>query len=274
MQLQETSFHQHSNARSALPLARYLEGLSSPRALLEDTFIDPSDEPDKARGVKGLAKRVLPLSTRVALRERWRTAITDALRPYERRRARALVRSGQPVRLHLGSGYLHKDGWVNVDLAVIPAPVELRWNLVHPLPFEDGTVDAIFHEHLLEHIPAQFGMQLLRDSFRVLRQGGVLRIGVPDAGAYLLDYARGGGGIIERMRPGRPTPMLAVQELFYRYNHRTMFDGETLVAFCLAAGFDRAEVMEYGQSTLAPCPDSEERRAESVYVEAYKGGLE
>lgn len=272
MQLQDTVIHQPTNGRHALPLTRYLERLSSPRALLEDAVIEADIEPAADGAVRGLAKRVLPLGVRVALRERWRTAITDALRPYERRRARALADSGQAVRLHLGSGYLHKDGWVNVDLAVIPAPVELRWNLVHPLPFEDGTVDAIFHEHLLEHIPAQFGMQLLRDSHRVLKPGGVLRVGVPDAGAYLRDYASGGGGIIDRMRPGRPTPMLAVQEVFYRYNHRTMFDGETLVAFCLAAGFEHAEVKAFGESTLSPCPDSEERRAESVYVEAYKGG--
>jgi predicted SAM-dependent methyltransferase len=253
-----------------MQLAQYLEQLRNPRATLEDVFASPNAAAAPAPRLKRVAKAILPVGMRVSLRERWRTTVTDVLRPWEQRRARRIAQRQSAVRLHLGSGYLHKDGWVNVDLAVMPTPTELRWNLVHPMPFEPNTVDAVFHEHLLEHIPAEHALSLLKDSYRVLRSGGILRIGVPDAGAYARSYVSGGRGMIESQRPGRPTAMLALQELFYRYNHRTMFDGETLTLFCRAAGFDEARVMTFGESAIEPCPDSVERRDETLYVEAVK----
>src|SRR6266700_1443328 len=59
-------------------------------------------------------------------------ALTAAKRPGERRRAETASRS-RNLRLHLGSAWQPKDGWLNVDLA--GHPVDLTWNLAHGLPF-------------------------------------------------------------------------------------------------------------------------------------------
>ncbi len=188
---------------------------------------------------------------------------TDALRPRERRRAQSLTAT--PLRLHLGSAGSVKEGWVNVDLA--GHPTELAWNLLRPLPFQDGTADAVFHEHVLEHFPLSDGLRLIDDSFRILRPGGVLRVGVPDAGAYAHSYTRGGEGIIKRVRPGRPTPMMALAEIFYSHGHRWMYDGETLAYVMSAAGFTNVAERPFGESAISPAPDSASRRDETVYVE-------
>ncbi len=135
------------------------------------------------------------------------------------------------------------------------------------MPFPDGTADAVFHEHVLEHFSLSDGLQLIDDSFRVLRPGGVLRIGVPDAGAYAHSYTRGGTGVIERVRPGRPTPMMAFAEIFYSHGHRWMYDAETLAYVMSAAGFTSVAERPFGESAISPAPDSESRRDETVYVE-------
>jgi SAM-dependent methyltransferase len=192
-----------------------------------------------------------------------RLAATRALRSRERRRLAELPR---PLRLHLGSGNEHKDGWVNVDLAGYP--VEAAWNLARPLPLQDGSVEAIFHEHLLEHLTLEEGLAFCRECHRLLRPGGVLRIGVPDAGAAARSYAEDPGAFLEEARPGRPTAMLALQELFYYPGHRTMYDFQTLALLLRAAGFDRPEQRAFGETALEPPPDSPHRRAETLYVEA------
>jgi transposase InsO family protein len=77
----------------------------------------------------------------------------------------------------LGSGGERKAGWVNVDL--LGDPVDVAWNLASPLPFAPESVDAVFHEHLLEHLPLQVGAALMQECYRVLKPGGILRVGVP-----------------------------------------------------------------------------------------------
>ncbi len=207
-------------------------------------------------------RRALP--PRIALR--LRVLATDALRPIMSRRARRLGHGG-PLRLQLGSGRFHKEGWVNVDL--LGAHVEVAWNVTRPLPFVEGCADVIFHEHILEHLSLEQGLSLLHECHRVLRPGGILRIGVPDAGAYALSYA-GKGDLLSRVRPGRPTPLLALQEVFYWDGHRVAYDAETLVYVCRAAGFADVEPRQFGQTHIEPSPDGEHRRLESLYVECAK----
>jgi len=135
------------------------------------------------------------------------------------------ARSGEPLRLHLGCGSAYKEGWVNIDLA--GTRVDLPWDLRRPLPFASGSIDAIFHEHLLEHLTYAQGLELHQRCRLLLRPGGVLRIGVPDAGAALRSYAAPeppGSWQSERW----PTPLARIASLTYDHGHRAIYDAETL----------------------------------------------
>lgn len=111
------------------------------------------------------------------------------------------------AKLHLGCGTITPDGWINVDgswnarLAKHPllrkmlaaASILSRdqshvpWNpkiitrdVRRPLPYSADSFDAIYASHLLEHLYLDEGRRLLRECFRTLRPGGVLRMVVPD----------------------------------------------------------------------------------------------
>lgn len=49
------------------------------------------------------------------------------------------------------------------------------------IPFEEGTVDNIYINHVIEHIETEYIEHFLAETFRVLKTGGCLRIGCPDA---------------------------------------------------------------------------------------------
>jgi predicted SAM-dependent methyltransferase len=190
-----------------------------------------------------------------------RAPATDIVRPL----ARVLVRrslSRRPVRLNLGSGFAPKPGWTNIDL--LGAPKALPWNLAHGIPYPDGSVDVVFHEHVLEHMPLHAGFALTKECRRVLRTGGVLRFGVPDAEAVIRSYAR---QINTVWAESAPTPMLAVCGLFYDDGHRAMYDSLTLEMLCRAAGFGEAARAYDCESRIRPCPDDPSRRG-SAWVEA------
>lgn len=211
--------------------------------------------------VRKIAKHAVP----ARFRGRARMLVTDAMRPRSQRAVAELARRPEPLKLHLGSGTEHKDGWINIDLA--GDPVDLSWNLAHGIPFPDASVDAVFHEHLLEHLVLSAGDQLIGECRRVLRPGGILRVGVPDAGAYARSYASD-GEFIESIRPERPTRMLAMQEIFYWNRHLTMYDAETLSLLFRANGFADPRQKAFGDTALDEAPDTMIRKAETLYVEA------
>jgi predicted SAM-dependent methyltransferase len=189
---------------------------------------------------------------------------TTLERPLATRTVRR-VQAAPPVLLNIGSGYNPKPDWTNIDL--VGAPVDLAWDLTRGIPFPDASVDGIYHEHLLEHLTLRDGLNLCRECHRALRRGGILRIAVPNAGALLRSYA----GTGERTwAQAAPTPMLAVQALFYEYGHRTMYDAELLTLVVVSAGFRDAEVREFGDTQMDPVPDDPVRRGGTLYVEAVK----
>jgi predicted SAM-dependent methyltransferase len=86
-----------------------------------------------------------------------------------------------PSRLlvNLGCGSVWHGAWQNFDLD--PQHPSIRsMDLGRPLPFADGSVDAIYHAHVLEHFEPAAGQRLLAECHRVLKPGGIVRVVVPD----------------------------------------------------------------------------------------------
>lgn len=243
--------------------------MGHPREMLESYFQASAARDRQLRRRKPtdqrarvIVKHIVPMGFRGTAR----MILTDLTRSRERRKAAVIAR--QPsIRLHLGSGGEPKAGWVNIDL--VGDPVDVAWNLASPLPFQSASVDAVFHEHLLEHLPLRDGAALMQECYRILKPGGILRVGVPDAGKLIRSYA-GDREYLKKRYPDWPTAMVAVQELFYRHRHCAMFDNETLRLFFTASGFSEPKEREYGDSNISPAPDTERRRDETLYMEACK----
>lgn len=81
------------------------------------------------------------------------------------------------IKLHLGSGTNLIKGWENLDLE--PRKGAILCDLSKPLPYKTDSVDKIFTEHVIEHLEKKDGNFVLEECFRVLKPGGILRIGWP-----------------------------------------------------------------------------------------------
>jgi predicted SAM-dependent methyltransferase len=217
---------------------------------------------ERGRGAT-LLRRVSSFELRQAAKVRG----AALLAPLERRKAARLAASGRPLLLHLGAGVHRPPGWVNID--VLGMAPDLYWDLRKQLPFADGSAQAVLLEHVLEHFTVSADLDVLAECLRVLAPGGIVRVGVPDFGRYLESYASD-GEFIERLRPGRPTRLLAVGEVALSHGHRSVWDGETLEVLLREAGFVDARRRAFGDSDLDPAPDNPAREPESVYAEARK----
>jgi len=85
----------------------------------------------------------------------------------------------EPRLLNLGCGSKTAPGWINMDL-VAAHPDVVAYDLRNGIPFDDEYFDAVYHAHFLEHISPEEAQGVLKECFRVLKPGGVIRVVVPD----------------------------------------------------------------------------------------------
>lgn len=93
-----------------------------------------------------------------------------------------------PACLNVGCGRHFSKDWTNTDLT--PARGVLKVDLRKPLPWQEGSFDATYSSHVLEHLTPEDGLRVLREQFRVLKPGGVCRVAVPDLEGICREYLK------------------------------------------------------------------------------------
>lgn len=83
------------------------------------------------------------------------------------------------IKLHLGCGNIHLDGFTNIDIRYLPAVDEVD-NIKHLRRYKNDSVDLIYASHVLEHFSRWDYMVVLKRWCDILKPGGVLRLAIPD----------------------------------------------------------------------------------------------
>lgn len=223
------------------------------------------------------------------------------------------VTTGAPNKLHLGCGLVTPEGWINVDGSwnarmtkwplVKPVLASLgiisKENLEHgwskdivyqdvrkPLKWAAGSMDAVYHSHLLEHLYRDKAQFFLEQCFRVLKPGGVLRVVVPDLEVILRDYVSEQGSetaadrvnerlIFRKESVGKMSARRLFSAMTEFHTHKYMYDGPSLCKYIRQAGFVDVEVREAFDSRLDDIREIERENragAEGLCAEAIKPG--
>lgn len=137
------------------------------------------------------------------------------------------------IFLHLGCGPINAKGFTNIDTQPLP-----HVHYVHgAFPLEmvgSESVDLVYASHILEHFSWRETESVLREWKRVLKVGGMLRLGVPDFSVLLQIYHDTGelGRIFG--------PLMGGQTDIYNY-HYAVFDEESLRNALLSIGFQNVK---------------------------------
>jgi predicted SAM-dependent methyltransferase len=162
------------------------------------------------------------------------------------------------VRVMLGAGPCAREGWLPTDITPSRRDV-VYLDARKRLPFEDGSVDLIHTEHLIEHIDFAAGQHLLRECNRILRPGGRLRVSTPDYERVLALAARPlDPRLAEMVRSdnalnGVPAdklddPTFVVNRLFSDYAHRFLYSEQLLTRCMTEAGLAEVRRHDVGES--------------------------
>lgn len=156
---------------------------------------------------------------------------------------------GHGRHLHLGCGpHLLPRPWENFD-----AEVDLR----KPLPFPDRCALFIMAEHVIEHVPFVAGMAFLKQCYRVLEPGGVLRLAFPDVTNFY-EETDGSGRIdlyLDFLR-GLGAPHQGLTDIYEfiltNSGHQSAWTNDLGFAALEVAGFREIYAGEYGRSPHNP----------------------
>ncbi len=217
-----------------------------------------------------------------------------------------------PFLLHLGCGSIHGKNWVNVDGSlnvILDNRPWLKWLLRPILPASaknnsfvgavymdlrgtwkvaDACVDAIYSSHFFEHLDFEAAQHVLKESFRVLKPGGVIRFVLPslesEVKAYLKRKKEGNALAASRFaqdvlvfpeRVTGPWWYRLLKSMYDKNTHKWFYDNDSLAHYLAECGFETAEVRGYLKTSLPHLSEVEhqDRVENAVCVEARKPAL-
>ena len=176
-----------------------------------------------------------------------------------------------------GCGYHAPKGWLSFDASPtllferIPVigllytkndtrfpPMARYGNIVKGLPIAAGSVDKLYASHVLEHLAYEDALCALRNSYAILKPGGIFRLIVPDLQGRAARYMRRNGDagaasefldttLLGKRRRLRGFMGMA-STLFGGADHRWMWDEASLSADLRQIGFTSIRRCEFGDS--------------------------
>lgn len=204
------------------------------------------------------------------------------------------------TRFNLGCGLHAADGWRNLDrspsltldrlgptktvlrrmgvlvdahMAKWPDSVE-RHDVRKGLPCPDGTAEAVYSSHMLEHLYQDEAVQVLEAARRALAPGGVMRVALPDGRAFAaivadetVEAAQLYNEMLRAYPPSRPSLRQRIVGLFSASPHRWQPTPALVKDMFRRAGFDRPEERKFLDSRI-PDIEAVEHREGSIFIEA------
>jgi predicted SAM-dependent methyltransferase len=203
------------------------------------------------------------------------------------------------VMANIGSGIIVTEGWINVDAT--PHALFAGWpkfvlkflyktsNVSDPeyhhsfekyynvmqkctfihhridfgLPFPDSSIDVLYSSHMLEHLFKEDSKKFLKETYRVVKKNGSIRICIPD-----LEYAF---KLYQNGETEKALKLFFVPTHFnLLFQHHYMYDFNLLKNYLEDAGFINITRCQYQQGKTPDIDKLDVFPEETLYVEVFK----
>lgn len=177
-----------------------------------------------------------------------------------------------PRRLNWGCGPCVAAGWINSD-RISGKEIDLRCDIRTGLPLASGSLDYIVSIHALQDLPYGDVLPALRELYRVLKPGGILRLGLPDLDKAIQAYLRKEPDYF--YIPDHDAASLGgklVAQITWYGSVRTPFTYDCIEELLRKAGFQQVSRCGFQEShtSYAEIVTLDNRERESLFVEARK----
>lgn len=212
------------------------------------------------------------------------------------KRSRTIKLKDDIVKVNIGSGLSVAPGWINVDASlnaffskwpqsvlkilyrisgskqwysqkeycnILKNHIFVHHNIEYGLPFPEKSIDYVYSSHLLEHLFKEDAKKLLKETYRVLKKGGIARICIPDLEHAISLYEIGD-------KEQALHYFFTTSKSGYFSRHQYMYDFDLLKKLLGEVGFTCIQHCVYRQGKTPDIEMLDNRPEETLYVEAKK----
>jgi predicted SAM-dependent methyltransferase len=170
-----------------------------------------------------------------------------------RQRIAAYVAGQGPIRpgpdgfrcIELGSGAHLLPGWLHTDLDATAHVLPL--DATQAFPIDDRVFDYVYTEHMIEHIAFEQGCAMIRECFRIMKAGAIIRIVTPSIGFLMRLFSHDRSELEEhyiewatrQFTPNAPAPLpsFVFNNFVRQWGHQFIYDRTTLRWVLSETGF-------------------------------------
>lgn len=97
---------------------------------------------------------------------------------------------------NIGAGAFEHKYWTNIDYSTeYYSTIQkdfIQYNLMElkPLPVEDNKAEIVYSSHTIEHVTDEAAIHMFKESYRILKPGGCIRLSSPNAWLDCNAYSR------------------------------------------------------------------------------------
>jgi predicted SAM-dependent methyltransferase len=183
-------------------------------------------------------------------------------------------------KINLGSGSLLIKDYCNIDIYFkSDLIVDLEKKL---LPFQDNSIDTAICISAINYFTRQRGEEIIKETFRVLKPGGIARFATQDLKLIAEKYLNNDREFFfQKLADGRERFVGATigdkfNSWFYGYavaknkGCKYFYDFETLALIFKEAGFSKIENKKYQESAIPDIAAIDNRPEQMFFLEAVK----
>jgi len=170
------------------------------------------------------------------------------------------------IKINMGCGWRNfGDDWIHIDGGDYD---HLNHHCITEFSFiEDSTVDLIYASHVIEYFDREEVLEVFKEWKRVLKDGAILRIAVPDFESMSKMYVNGEITLKQMLGPlyGK---MNMGDNIIY---HKTVYDFESMKNLLTKAGFH--DIMIYDWRTTEHAQFDDHSQAYIPHMDKENGTL-
>jgi predicted SAM-dependent methyltransferase len=161
--------------------------------------------------------------------------------------------------IEFGSGGHRVPGWLHTDLNATAHILPL--DVTQAFPIDDQVFDYVYSEHMIEHIPFAQGRSMIRECFRIMKAGAIIRIVTPSIGFLIRLFSQDRSELEDRyiewatkqFVPNAPAPLpsFVFNNFVREWGHQFIYDRETLRFVLADTGFVNIKECRIGESDHA-----------------------
>ena len=191
---------------------------------------------------------------------------------FQKRTINKYLRRTVEPKLQIGCGTNPLAGWLNTGISLRECWYGCYLDAGKPFPLPNASFDYVYSEHLFEHLTYQQAMNMLKESYRVLKPGGIFRIATPDLQFLMRLYQEPEKPLHRQYMEysvrecGLPSKAVYIISRFHTsWGHQIIYDKETLIGLLEETGFRDITPCEVGKSEHPALNDIEGHFKELPY---------